>query len=1038
MFKFYSPPHRLKSWRLILVFSLGFTLFINANQLQAQTYAGGGAAAYINPQLRAMFELLQPPNPQAPFLFDMVAHVADPSWYTHYNTNVSSTPNFATILEEIYYAHYDTTDFDRVDTLFERAGQFPPGEVVLGLIDYDFHRFKDSILYDTIWFDIDTLEGKLIDNPNRPNSPYHTENIFMVGAFQDISYEGSMDYRIDPDFLMIDQANLPDYNTYDLQFDFDDGTGWHMIDPTVVTLHHVDYSSSGQKVIKARLVDPTDSKLPPAKYSASFRVAPEADQNTPPNQTWNLPGMNVGVYPACEVEGENAAQKFLILVEGFDFGENHDPAEIYEDMAVDTDIADLRNYGYTILTVDWKDSKKSIAVNALHLRGLIDQLKCDELPGLPDTPEQQFVIIGSSMGGLIAKYCLSMMEATPNLSQCRPDLMHNTRLLITLDTPHKGAYIPLAFQELYRSANPFQGLPYNYVGKHLGLLNIMNSPAAREMLILHATTNVGVSTLYLPHPARLTHLASYLALNPQNNGNPERCKIMAISSGLLTGEHQSVQDNSCVLSPQDKYLDMSVETHLHFFGIQVLGTGNALELSTVSNGYEFYRHGLFVNHWGVKLKWKKIGIGPFSITVPDGLEVGLVSDHILNKTKTCTGQPSYGIMPGGFSWNTLGTISGANVNLYLGPESPTWRDPMVLNFQINLTNTGQSSCNPQTLIDDGLGLMAVGFNISATSQGEKFCFIPLQSSLDYDAQVPEDHDIFGDPIGLTMTRTPFDVIMGPFNGEQNYPANTHDVVDQNLNTVTWRGIDEHRVHTAFNNHMFPALDETLREAGDPADLDDNIRALVVNREIGDRALWIENFDPLRSVFLEAEEELIGGTLLNPYYAYDGTPMPQRVETYDPILNAWQGNFIHNGVISRDLPFNSTNTVLRAGVVNAAGVTGNPPVIILDEMLICDEDFLRIDPQFEIPQEELPGLKEMVVYPNPNAGFAATIAYHFEQEGDLELHITDLTGRSTQLQLPAMDKSGSFEIDLSNMSNGVYLITLIHNGQSVHSKLVVNR
>jgi pimeloyl-ACP methyl ester carboxylesterase len=69
--------------------------------------------------------------------------------------------------------------------------------------------------------------------------------------------------------------------------------------------------------------------------------------------------------------------------------------------------------------------------NALVLKQLIRNINL-HLQQISST--EQIVVVGPSMGGLIARYALAKMEQTNEI--------HNTSLFVSFDTPHMGANIP--------------------------------------------------------------------------------------------------------------------------------------------------------------------------------------------------------------------------------------------------------------------------------------------------------------------------------------------------------------------------------------------------------------------------------------------------------------------------------------------------------------------------------------------------------------------------------------------------------------------
>ena len=95
--------------------------------------------------------------------------------------------------------------------------------------------------------------------------------------------------------------------------------------------------------------------------------------------------------------------------------------------------------------------------------------------------------MGYSMGGLVARYALAYMEDR--------NINHDTRLYISVDTPHQGANVPVGLQAMFKH---FIHLSFNVGALELTPITIslneideinraaavFNSPAARQMLKL--------------------------------------------------------------------------------------------------------------------------------------------------------------------------------------------------------------------------------------------------------------------------------------------------------------------------------------------------------------------------------------------------------------------------------------------------------------------------------------------------------------------------------------------------------------------------
>ena len=178
---------------------------------------------------------------------------------------------------------------------------------------------------------------------------------------------------------------------------------------------------------------------------------------------------------------DGVLDKPIILVDGFDPGDTRDLSMLYTSLDIGgQNLADiLRDEGYDLValnaplyTTDGKDidgGADYIQRNAMVFVELINFINSEKVGS------EELVIIGPSMGGLISRYGLAYMEEN--------SIPHETRLYISFDSPHLGANIPIGFQYLI-----------NYFAKQLDndqaqlvVDNVLNSPAAKEMLVDHYT-----------------------------------------------------------------------------------------------------------------------------------------------------------------------------------------------------------------------------------------------------------------------------------------------------------------------------------------------------------------------------------------------------------------------------------------------------------------------------------------------------------------------------------------------------------------------
>jgi hypothetical protein len=162
----------------------------------------------------------------------------------------------------------------------------------------------------------------------------------------------------------------------------------------------------------------------------------------------------------------------VIVVEGFDIDNTMNWDELYEHLNQEGLVETLRSEGYDIVVLNLTDATDYMQRNAFVLVELISQVNA------VIDPYRDLAIVGASMGGLVARYALAYMETH--------GLDHRTVLFLSLDTPHRGANIPLGIQYWM---DFFSGQS----DEAAFLLGQLDRPAARQMLVYHHTDPPGTS-----------------------------------------------------------------------------------------------------------------------------------------------------------------------------------------------------------------------------------------------------------------------------------------------------------------------------------------------------------------------------------------------------------------------------------------------------------------------------------------------------------------------------------------------------------------
>ncbi|WP_288954739.1 hypothetical protein [uncultured Polaribacter sp.] len=241
---------------------------------------------------------------------------------------------------------------------------------------------------------------------------------------------------------------------------------------------------------------------------------------------------------------ERTLKKPIVIIDGFDpfdtrkiqesdypnDGEDHPDAietlMTYKDGAEDIPlISQLREQGFDVVIVNhpvYEDDSTGKVIdggadyierNAMAHIALYQYLNNTTFN---NGSSEELIIMGPSMGGQISRYALAYMEEN--------NLNHNTKLWVSIDSPHLGANIPMATQaNLY-----FLGYIHGNQEAKDKYDFLLNSPAGKQQLILQYSHN---STSLPPYFQQYhNNLESNL---PNFKGFPQIPRNIAISNGSL-------------------------------------------------------------------------------------------------------------------------------------------------------------------------------------------------------------------------------------------------------------------------------------------------------------------------------------------------------------------------------------------------------------------------------------------------------------------------------------------------------------------------
>ena len=793
-----------------------------------------------NEQLRHIFEYVVSPDPDVLFLYQLSAHIIDSAYF---DTQCPLTTNCDTwfyAYKELRWCAYDTTWMESDTSVYMRACDVYSDTITFGILDWEYNSLDYDAFYSTDYFDFDLTNNQLIPYSPTDASPYVVGEIFMSSPLLFSSQTNTPVFKVDPSFVFADLLFFDELGgLYRLFIDFDDGNGPQQINLSTTTYHTITYNVPGYHVLKTTIRQANDTSVIIKSSNSGFKVdsTPAISTQDYTNLSSQFQGLKVYQFdPTCDMG--NLDDKIIFILAGYYGGAilkylTRDVAKLYDDYVRKGDMEILRQFGYTFVLVEWEDADRAIEDNAAYVMSLLEYYKCNKVG------DEQFVLIGESMGALVGRYALTYMESpyyvSPN--DCCLNLKHNVRLFISNDGPHLGANIPLSIQELYFAAKNYFEFK-EYLGDILSVTALsilemsnrsLNGAAVKQMLLYHCSTdNYGSYTAHQYHEDFFDDLEDI-------GGYPHLCKNVALSNGSLLGYNQQEcfdsSDAGNFRVANDDLFEYYNTLEFHVLGVTLETTVSA-ELKTNPNG-----NGPLISLI-VNSAYPTINIYWF------GIDIIKSEDNIVSLSKNGVDLMPYCVSAGGAVWANksgyAGEFSGPNFDfggflfgLHMSSQPGDWS--MTIDHGIPWLFGGSATIGIHT---DGLG----------------FCLVPVQSAFCYD---PGNWDLQKDYTNLTTTtmfgNTFFDVLSGRPDCDLSYRYNG--------------------LHKAYRNEEFTnqitnssSYYHYFRINGDgPCEVTES---RILNREIGDEELFLDNCTIYNTVSYSSLIQIYVSAP-HPYYNFDG-------------------------------------------------------------------------------------------------------------------------------------------------------------------------
>src|SRR5690554_3688137 len=402
-----------------------------------------------------------------------------------------------------------------------------------------YHQFlEDSVL---LYQRIIEVDGQYYDIWSNNNDPYEYKEAFVFSPRKTEVYDQlSHTFRFDALYYI---SNLnPSISS--IQIDFDNGQGFQPLTSGVNKT--ITWTSFGRKVLTTKITYVNNSvKTSKVKFSLVDRHAGSISEPMQKyNQFWDDSlhfshvdpnvydkGAGVVIEYGC---GNDKLLKPFIYVEGFNPEEFEltqlNYMSFYKKLIGYQDefgssyqlLNELQDNGYDIVYIDYDDGSADIRHNA---RALAEAIKGINALKAANGSEEPNIVVGESMGGIVARLALTYLEDDFAISN-DPDDLHDVSYYVSLDSPHLGANIPrslsLCLDDLFHYK--FKGIQIAALFSSMrNAYKTLHSPAARQMLITG--------------PDNQDHATFMNHLNTQ--GMPDSTlQNIAISNGNVIGQNQ--------------------------------------------------------------------------------------------------------------------------------------------------------------------------------------------------------------------------------------------------------------------------------------------------------------------------------------------------------------------------------------------------------------------------------------------------------------------------------------------------------------------
>ena len=336
--------------------------------------------------------------------------------------------------------HPDSINLDRVNSLNEEY--YGKGVVPITLLRYDLCRFSEEAVRRG---DVYPLNDQIRVKGGISKSPYEELHLFAAAPFTSELSSRDVTFCV-PQQLMLTNSQA----IAQIEVQFEEGQPFRSI--AIGEQISYRYATDGLKMVTLRIQQVGSGRWYRSHFPIviSTQLVPKSKTEIPglvevPIQSsWQLHSGGTLQYKLSPHNHTGKFRKPLFIVEGFDVYPTviSDPQKNWDINSYfsDEQFNRILDLGYDIAYLDYADGMDDIRRNAVLFQEALRYINTHK------EGDEKNVVVGLSMGGLVASYGLRKMELAGE--------DHETRKYISYDSPHMGANVPLgAFYMAYHWLN---------------------------------------------------------------------------------------------------------------------------------------------------------------------------------------------------------------------------------------------------------------------------------------------------------------------------------------------------------------------------------------------------------------------------------------------------------------------------------------------------------------------------------------------------------------------------------------------------------